>query len=60
VEKVSLSVNQHGSESELDDFLQWKSVAFKVKKIFLSVEMHYAVHSCRITRLDRYTDVTYT
>jgi len=60
VEKVSLAVGQHGSESELGDFLQWKAVALKVKKIFPSVEVHYEVHSCRITRMDRYTDVTYT
>jgi len=57
VEKVSLVVGQHGSESEFGDFLQWKSVALKVKKIFPSVEIHYAVHSCRISRLDRYTDM---
>jgi hypothetical protein len=56
VEKVSLSVDKHGSESELGDFLQWNSVTLKVKKIFPSVE----IHSSRITWLDRYTDVTYT
>jgi hypothetical protein len=60
VEKVSFAVDQHGSESELGDYLQWKSVALKVKKMFPSVEINYAVHSCMVSRLDRYTDVTYT
>jgi hypothetical protein len=60
VEKVSLAVDQHGSESELGGYLQWKSVALKVKKIFPSVEIHYAVHSCMVNWLDRYTNVTYT